>query len=363
MKRGFAIILLIILYFTAIKAAVQCRNGLVGVTTLDEEVTGVNCEDTQVCYTTCNKVFPGKKCPGTSVAIAVTDSKLYLEACAKRSKDTNDSINKQVDSLKFVNSLLKKDNPSLYQYFVNYVTEIRFFYFLNKRSKDWCQASGTREFEDRQNEYLRAFETNTASSILKDDAVKEYQRKGIIDMKGKYIGGKIKEVVNRAVGRGRKFIGRFINRRGRVPVPVQPLRGVRRGRVAVPVPVQPQIVAPAQPFRKISRSSRFTPNSAFFFRRHRGRRVLDIDTNQISNGFLLEVGGEEELESSSTLSEEDVLFFKKLRKLVKRVVKAVVKVVKFPLKAIGKLFKRRKASEITHTLLNNLNYGNDINLL
>jgi len=88
-----------------------------------------------------------------------------------------------------------------------------------------------------------------------------------------------------------------------------------------------------------------------------GRRALGLE--DVPNSFLGFVGTEEteddEVLEIDTLEAQTQGFFKKMFKGIGKIIKSVGKFFK-------KLFKRKKASEITNSLLNSLDYGTNINL-
>jgi len=73
--------------------------------------------------------------------------------------------------------ILKKKHPNLFQYFVDYIAQIR--------KRDWCLEDGVKEYEKRQNEFLDAFRQRSDSRL--HDSIKDYQRSGKVDKDGNVI--------------------------------------------------------------------------------------------------------------------------------------------------------------------------------
>jgi len=73
--------------------------------------------------------------------------------------------------------ILKKKHPNLFQYFVDYIAQIR--------KRDWCLEDGVKEYEKRQNEFLDAFCQRSDSRL--HDSIKDYQRSGKVDKDGNVI--------------------------------------------------------------------------------------------------------------------------------------------------------------------------------
>jgi len=320
------------------------------------------CADRQVCYTTCNSIFANNGCSKTSFGILIDDVKLYNRACKIRSLD-QDSLYNLISTMTFGGSVIKTDNPALFKYFKDYIKEIR--------AKDWCQAEGTKAYEDRQNEYLQAFETNTVSETLKSSSIQQYLKEGLIDTKGNLINKMVRRTMNAALGNAANIIKGVQNFGFKLRSGMQLSNSgiVRSG--------------PIQAFQHISNMARVrqnnhlanikrnTPN--FFtnkFPRFKfGRRVLDLE--EIPNSYLglLEEKEENILEEEE---EENVLeattqgFFKKLFKKIgnvfKKIGKAIAKIAKGIGKFFKKIFQKKTASQITISLIDSLDYGTNINL-
>jgi len=259
------------------------------------------CADRQVCYTSCSSIF-NNGCSKTSFGILIDDNHLYSRACKVRSLD-QDSLYNFISTMSFGGSVIKRDNPSLFKYFEDYLKDIR--------AKDWCQADGTKAFEDRQNEYLQAFATNTVSDTLKTDSIQQYQKDGLIDAKGNLIRKMIHGSINTALGNAANI-----------------LKGVQnfgfRMRSGIKLSNKGKVKAgPFQAFKHISNMARIRQNNHianirgnvpnFFNRfpkfRFGRRRVLDLE--EIPNSYLglLE---ENILEENNVLEATTQGFFKKL---------------------------------------------------